>query len=234
MKKIIAAFAIILCCFASSYPQGLNKPTLISTWIGGEDYYEFFDNTVNRYFIELRDCPQVKAVVRICSYQKLPTAMVASVGYSYRFFDLMRGYNIPSDQIYLARSSRCVEKSKIIFEQYWLAPKNITLENDEIILAEKVHTKRLYLQGNYENEASQPAKNEFNSNVKTFIKELKNSPKSEGFIVSNWNSIKTNRNIRQVLQQIKKESLAVSRVKVIRKKTYYSLYPELFIISISE
>lgn len=235
MKKVLIITFVTICCFVNfAFTQQLSKPELIGTWRGGEDFREFLYHKTQRMAFDAKENPSNKIVARICSKDKdILLALMSSVGFAYDFLSYTQFENIPNQQVFLAISSKCVGKSSKIFEEYWVVPRNTNLEYDEIILAEKVNAKR-FLVGNYENYESQPARKEFNGYLEQFIKNLKDNPKSEGFIVSKWNSRKTNRNIQKVLQQIRKEKIDVNRVRVVRKKTFYDLYPELFTITINK
>ena len=232
-KSLTITFVMLILCLYFASAQKLTEPKLVGSWVGGEDFGEFIFHKTEELNYYIKENPNSKIVARICSKDLLPLALMNSIGFAFQFISDTRNQNIPDNQVYLARSSNCIRKSKITFEQYWVVPENSSLENDEIIPADKVEVKR-FLVNYYENYESQPAKNEFNGYIKKFIKSLKDNPKSEGFIVSKWNSRKTNRNIQKVLQQVKQQQVDISRVKVVRKQTFYDLYPELFTITIQK
>lgn len=235
MKKVLIIAFVNVCCLVNfAFPQKLSKPELIGTWIGGEDFREFLYHKTQRMAFDAKENPDSKIVARICSKERnIPLALMSSVGFAYDFLSFTQFENIPNQQVFLAISSKCIGKSSKTFEEYWIVPRNTNLEYDEIILAEKIDAKR-FLVGYYENDESQPALKEFNGYIEQFIKNLKDNQKSEGFIVSKWNSGKTNRNIQKVLQQIRKEKINIDRVKIVKKKTFYDLYPELFTITINK
>lgn len=236
MRKIlIISILIFEFCFNSVSAQILTKPKLIKTYSysGPGDYLEFIDNTVAEISGYIKESPKGKAVALVCSKDDLPTALVSSVGFPLYFFQKTQHWSIPTNQVYLARSAKCSGNSKKVTDQYWFVPENSNLENDEIILAENISYKRSIV-GYYENYESQAAKKEFNGYIEEFIKDLKDNPKSNGFIVSNWNNKKTNQYIQKVLQQLKKQNIRANQVKVVRKKKFYNLYPEFFTVKINE
>jgi hypothetical protein len=166
-------------------------------------------------------------VAKVCSKEKMPLALVSSNGFAYQFLSRTRNEAIPDKQVYLARSTKCREKT----EQFWFVPENAPLDYEEIILAQKVNVKRL-LGDFYDNPDSRLARKEFADNIKKFIEELKNNPKAEGFIIRN---IKTKAvYLKKALQQIQKERIDRNRVQTLKKKIYESNFPEFITISVDK
>ncbi len=164
MKTLIIALFTI-CCFVNfAYSQKLTEPTLVGGWAGGDDFGEFIyhrTDTLNRY---LKANPNGKIVARLCSKNKMSLSLVSSVGFAFQFFNGTRNQAIPDQNVYLARSSKCADKT----EEYWFVPENTTLDFDEIILAKNVEVKRL-IEDYHENPESQLAKKEFANNTKNLL-----------------------------------------------------------------
>lgn len=236
MRKIlIVAFVSIFLLADNISAQNSVKPKLVATWSysGSGDYLEFIDNTVGEMKGYISEFPNGKLVALVCSKDDLPTALVSSVGFPLYFFEKSQQWNIAANQVYLARSAKCSANLKKVTDQYWFVPENSDLKNDEITLAKNISYERRIV-GYYENYESQEAKSEFNRYITEFIKKLNDNSEAQGFIVSNLDSRKTNRKIEEVLRQLRKEKVNVNRVKIIRKKKFFDLYPELFTITINK
>jgi hypothetical protein len=110
-------------------------------------------------------------------------------------------------------------------------PQNSKFEYDEMISAERVRVNRS-LVGYDEHPTSQPATAEFARILKEFIAELKNNPKTQGFIIRNTGV--SNRNIEDVLRQVRSEKVEETRFQIVRKQIYKSYYPEFMTVTITE
>jgi hypothetical protein len=219
----------LLPLYTSVYPassQKLNEPKLVQVWVGGEDYGESLDNVAGELSGYVKENPNGKAVVRICSGEKMTTALVSSVGFPFYFFEAMRSWDVPASNIYLARSALCRRKSKATFHEFWFVPQGSSLQADEIIPAERMAYTRLYV-SYYKNEESPLAKKEFADKTRRFIDELKDNPAAEGFIVTTQSNRFINSNIRRALRRIEKDDVAASRIRVVRKGIYDRHYPDL-------
>jgi hypothetical protein len=178
-------------------------------------------------FSYLKDHPNGKMVARLCSNSNMPVALAGSDGFAYAFPGYAEQFRIPLDRMFFARWSKCERKS----EQYWFVPENGGLEYDEMIPAERVRVNRL-LVGYYKNPNFQPAKNEFAKYLKEFIAELKNNPKTEGFIIQNTGM--SHRSLKEALRQLRNEKVGAKRFQILRKRTYRSYYPEFMTVTITE
>lgn len=228
MKISLVIVLLTICCLVnSSYSQKIAELILVGSWFGGEDFGEFIYHKIEEIrWNYLKENPQGKIIARLCSKSKMSVALVSSSGFAFKFLDVTRNQAISDQNVYLARSAKCGEKS----EQYWFVPENTVFEYDEIILAENVEVNRL-IESYHENSKSKSARNEFAENTKKFIKELQSNPKAEGFIIRN---IKTrNRYFQQVLKQIKKEKIDIKRIQIVSKKIYRSYYPEFMTVTIN-
>jgi hypothetical protein len=182
---------------------------------------------VEQFASYLKDDPNSKMVARLCSSSNMPVALAGSDGFAYEFPGYAEQFQAPPGKIFFARWSKCESKS----EQYWFVPENGSLEYDEMIPAEKVRVNRL-LVGDFENPNFQPAKIVFAKNVKDFIAELKNNPKTEGFIIRNMGM--SDRPLNEALRQLRKEKVGEKRFQILRKRTYRSYYPEFMTVTITE
>lgn len=227
--RVILFIPFALCIFGNSVlAQKLAEPKLVGTWrLGNEDYGEFLYHRVEQFASYLKDDPNGKMVARLCSSSNMPVALAGSDGFAYEFPGYAEQFQAPPGKIFFARWSKCESKS----EQYWFVPENGSLEYDEMIPAEKVRVNRL-LVGDFENPNFQPAKIVFAKNVKDFIAELKNNPKTEGFIIRNMGM--SDRSLNEALRQLRKEKVGEKRFQILRKRTYRSYYPEFMIVTITE
>jgi hypothetical protein len=185
-------------------------------------------------FSYLKDNPNGKMVARICSNDKLPVALARSVGYASNFLRHTQYFKIPINQIFLARSAKCVENTKTThsFEQYWFVPEGKTLDADEMLPIDEVLVERLVVD-DYDQE-TKAAKKQFADCTKEFIKRLKNNSEAQGFIVLTWKNKSVNRNTQEAIKQLKLESINSNRFQIIKKKTYESHYPEFMIVTIKD
>jgi hypothetical protein len=220
---------LFICIFVNSViPQQPAAPRLVGTWkLGYEDYREFIYHRVEYFASYLKENPNAKMVARLCSSGNMPVALAASHGFAYAFPETTENFQVSADRVFFARWSKCESKS----EQYWFVPENSGIEYDEMIAAERVRVKRL-LVGYYGNPVSQPAKSEFARNLKEFIAELKNNPKSEGFIIRNTGM--SNRSLKEVLRQLRREKVEEKRLQILTKRSYRSYYPEFMTVTITE
>ena len=227
--RIIVFIPLALCIsLNSAFAQKLAEPRLLGTWRpGNEDYGEFLYHRVEQFASYLKDDPNGKMVARLCSSSNMPLALASSDGFAYSFPGYAEQFQAPPGNIFFARWSKCESKS----EQYWFVPENGSLEYDEMIPAEKVRVNRL-LVGDFENPNFQPAKIVFAKNVKDFIAELKNNPKTEGFIIRNMGM--SDRSLNDALRQLRKEKVGEKRFQILRKRTYRSYYPEFMTVTITE
>jgi hypothetical protein len=224
--KISLLVPFALCIFVNSaFAQKPAEPRLAGTWrLGYEDYGEFIYHKIEYFAAYLKDNPNAKMVARLCSTANLPVALAGSHGFAYSFPESARNFQVPVGRMFFARWSKCESRS----EQYWFVPENSRIAYDEMIAAENVRVKRL-LVGYYDNPNSQPAKSEFGKNLKEFIFELKNNPKTEGFIIRNRGM--SIRAFKESLRQLRNEKV---RFQVLRKGSYRSYYPELMTVTITE
>jgi len=227
--RITLFIPLALCFFVNAvFSQKLAEPRLIGSWgLGSEDYGEFLYHRVEQFASYLKDDPNGKIVARLCSSSNMPVALASSDGFAYAFPGYAEQFQAPPRRIFFARWSKCESKS----EQYWFVPENGSLEYDEMIPAERVRVNRL-LVSYYENPNFQPAKIEFAKCLKDFIAELKNSPKTEGFIIRNMGM--SDRPLNEALRQLRKEKVGEKRFQILRKRTYRSYYPEFMTVTITE
>jgi hypothetical protein len=228
--KNLSLSLILICLLASPYfSQKLNEPELVGRWSWGEDFGEFIFHRVQLLNYYLKENPNGRIVARICSKQRMPVALVSTRGFAFQFLNDTRSQGVPDEKVYLARTSKCGGN----IEQYWFVPENSNFQYDEIFLADKIPVTRLLI-GYYEDAESKAAKKEFANNIKQFIEELKSNPDAQGFIVGVWNNKFVSRNIQKTLQQIKKDKDISRRTKIIRKKGFYTHYPELITVTIKK
>lgn len=166
-------------------------------------------------------------VARLCSRKSMPHALVDSEGAAITLPSIARNLEVPMDRIFFARWSKCESRS----EQYWFVPENSKFEYDEMIPAERVRVNRS-LVSYYENPSSQPARSEFEKILKEFVAELQNNPKTDGFIIRNTGV--SNRNIEDVLRQLRNEKIEETRFQIVRKQIYKSYYPEFMTVTITQ
>lgn len=230
MKRVLLVVLFSFCILINSiYPQKLEEPKLVGTWVKeNEDYGEFIAHKVEAFaFYDLPKNPKANMVARLCSTEKMSVALVDSVGSAYQLPGYAKYFKAPSDRFFFARWSKCEGKS----EQYWIVPEGSKFEYDEMISAEKIEVKRLI--EDYEGSpTSQSAKKEFAENIKEFIAELKNNPKAEGFIIRNFKTDK--HRVKEALKRIQKENIDKSRYQIIRKRIYETHYPEFMTVTIKE
>lgn len=209
--------------FTIASAQKLNEPKLVGSWVGGEDFGEFIFHKTEELNYYLNENPKGKIIVRICSNDAMPLALVSSVGFAPNFPFYAKIFNIPLDKVYYSNFSKCLPKR----EQYWFVPENSYLQYDEIITADKIQFSR-FIENYHENYKSTEAKKEFNNNVQSFIAELKKNPQSDGFIILNLKTQKIYSN--QVLKLIKKEKIDLKRIRIVKKKQYETYYPEFMTV----
>ena len=230
MKKVLFVFIFTFCLFIdSAYSQKSEEPELVGTWtIGYEDYQEFIFHKVERFALGyLKENPNAKMVARLCSNDKMSVALANSYGFAYGFPSNAKYFNTPIDRFFFARWSKCADKS----EQYWFVPENSSFEYDEIIAAENVEVKR-WLATDYDKPNRQAAEKEFADYLKEFIAELKNNPKTEGFIIRNIKM--KDRKLREALRQIQNEKIDKTRFQILKKQIYDNYYPEFMTVTISD
>jgi hypothetical protein len=220
--KTLLLVAFALCIFANSvFAQKFTEPRLVGVWrLGYEDYGEFIYHKVDYFASYLKEDPNAKMVARLCSSDNMPLALASSHGFAYAFPESAESFQVPADRMFFARWSRCESKS----EQYWFLPENSSIEYDEMIPAERVRVNRL-LVSSYGN----PAKRGFAKNLKQFIAELKNNPRTQGFIIRNLGM--SNRTLKEALRQLRNEKV---RFQILSKQSYISYYPEFMTVMITE
>lgn len=229
MRKILVILPVAFCIFVNSaFSQKLAEPRLVGTWkLGHEDYGEFISHKVEAFALSyLKENPNAKMVARLCSTSNMPAALAGSHGFAFTFPEYAEHLKIPADRMFFARWSKCESKS----EQYWFVPENGRLEYDEMIPVERVRVKRLLISYS-DNPTSQPAKTEFAKNLQEFIAELKNNPKTEGFIIRNTGM--SNRQLEEALRQLRNEKVEKNRFQILRKRSYKTYYPEFMTVTIT-
>ena len=230
MRSLLLIIPCAFCIFVSSaFSQKLVEPKLVGTWrLGYEDYGEFIYHKVEAFAsYYLKENPSAKMVARLCSRDKMSTALVGSHGFAFTFPGYAKGLQVPADRIFFARWSKCESKS----EQYWLVPENSNFAYDEMVLAERVRVNR-WLVGSHDNPNSQSAEREFAKNLEELIAELKNNPKAEGFIIRN-NGM-SSRKLKITLEQLRNEKINNNRFQILRKPIYESYFPEFMTVTITE
>ena len=206
MKRVVLLAIIIFAICSAVSAQKLAEPKLLGNWIAGEDPSEFLLHKVMEYSQNLlQENPDGKLIVRICSSDEFSTAFIKaplnplSASY-YNQFRLL----VPNEKIYIARSSKCLGKNKYVHNQYWFVPDRNTIEYEEIFPVNDIYYKSFET-------------GEFDENLKTLIKELKNNPKANGFIVHNSSSRKLKRNLEKVKRLAQNEALDVKKIKIVKK-----------------
>ncbi|MCA1624909.1 MAG: hypothetical protein LC768_11110 [Acidobacteria bacterium] len=229
MKGIILLITIIVAIFSVVSAQKLTEPKLLGNWIAGEDPSEFLLHSVMEYSQTLLEKnPEGKLIVRICSADEFSTAFIKAplnplAASQYNQYRLL----VPYEKIFIANSSKCLEDRKFVFNEYWFVPAGNTLEYEEIFLVNSINHKNFVVDGyNFTNnklkEKSMEVMNkEFEENIVEFVLELKNNPKTEGFIVHNSKNKRMRRNIEKVNAILKKENISFQRVKTITKVRLY-------------
>lgn len=226
MKKIAVILVLLLCSFSAS-SQKLNEPILLGSFIAGEDPSEFLLHRVMEESERLlEENPEGKLIVRICSSGDFSTAFVKApldpvAASRYNLFT--KRIIVPYEKMFIANSSKCFEKEKFVYNQYWFVPNDNKIEYDEIFPVESISYKVFYVE-DYDYETNkqktfESQNKEFTKNVSDFINELKNNPKSEGFIVHNSKNKRMKRNIEKVYNILKRENINLQRVRTIIRIT---------------
>lgn len=230
MRTPLFFVPLAFCLFVNSvFSQTPARPELVGTWRPQhEDYSEFIYHRLEAFgFFYLKENPNAKMVARLCSRKSMPHALVDSEGAAITLPSIARNLEVPMDRIFFARWSKCESRS----EQYWFVPENSKFEYDEMIPAERVRVNRS-LVSYYENPSSQPARSEFEKILKEFVAELQNNPKTDGFIIRNTGV--SNRNIEDVLRQLRNEKIEETRFQIVRKQIYNGYYPEFMTVTITQ
>lgn len=247
MNKISLSFIIVLFNFCSLFAQKVNEPVLLGSWFGGEDPSEFLLHTVvETSSAYLKENPNGKLVVLICSNDEFLTAFVSTTLNPLAVGQYLRWSLIPEEKIFIARSSNCIGKSKNSFNQYWFVPGEGTLAYEEAFPAENIAFKKFQVDNEYKwfgDEQkiveTESTKKHFIENITEFIKELENNLNTKGFILSFSNNKRMKRNLEKVKQSLKDKKIDMNRIKIINPKKDFSddsgrLYPSFATLSIKE
>ena len=229
MRNTLFLVPLAFCLFVNSvFSQKSSDPELVGTWRPQyEDYAEFIYHRLEAFgFFYLKENPNAKMVARLCSRKSMVLALVDADGAAVILPSIARNL-VPMDSIFFARWSKCESRS----EQYWFVPENSKFEYDEMIPVERVRVNRS-LVSYYRNPSSQPARSEFEKILKEFVAELKNNPKTAGFIIRH--SGVSNRSLTEVLQQLRSEKVEETRFLIVRKQIYKSYYPEFMTVTITQ
>jgi hypothetical protein len=219
MKQTILISVLLFGFCISALPQKLNEPVLFGNLFAGEDpsefYYHDVGETSDRF---LKDNPEGKLVVRICSSDDFLTALIKAP-----FNPLWGNYTafVPDEKIFISKSSKCLDERKFVSNQYWFVPDKITLEYDEIFPVKDIFYKDFDVD-DYDFNTNKRLKTsveekEFTENINKFIKELKDNSKAEGFIVHNSKNETMKRNVAKVTKLLEKENISSQRVKTVLK-----------------
>jgi len=224
--KSLLLIAFALCIFASSvFSQKLTDPRLVGVWkLGQDDYGEFIYHKVDYFASYLKEDPDAKMVVRLCSSDNMPLALAGSHGFAYSFPKSAEMFQVPPGRMFFARWSRCENKS----EQYWVLPENSSIEYDELIPVERVRVNRLLIGSS----TSKSAKREFAKNLNEFIAGLKNNPQTKCFIIRNIGM--SSCILEKALRQLRFEKVDVNRFQIVSKRSYRNYYPEFMTVAIAE
>jgi len=225
MKRIILFITITAGIFSTVSAQKLTELKHLGNWIAGEDPSEFLLHSVMEYSQTLlEENPEGKLIIRICSANEFSTAFIKAplnplAASQYNQYRLL----VPYEKIFIANSSKCFEGLKFVFNEYWFVPKENTLEYEEIFPVNSINYKS-FVVDNYDytsdelKEKSLQAQNkDYEDNIGEFILELKNNPKTEGFIVHNSKNKRIRRNFEKVNTILKKENIGIQRVKTVIK-----------------
>lgn len=230
MKSILITFFISIFCI-NAFSQKLTEPKLLGTWIAGEDASEFMYHRILETSVEyVKDNPDGKLIIRICSPDEFPTAFVKTpldplFITSYGFYNLLT-----SQRFSIARYSKCLYENKYNSSEYWFVTGGEKIEYDEILPIENFFYKEFEIY-EFEETDAKNFKNEFDKNLSAFIEELKKNTKSEGFIIHNSKNKKMKRNIEKVLNAVKRKRINVGRIKtVIKPKLDVSEKGELYLV----
>jgi hypothetical protein len=121
---------------------------------------------------------------------------------------------VPYEKIFIARSSKCSGSEKHIYNQYWFVTDKNTLEYEEIFPVNNISYK-VFILYEYESKSDKQSENEFTKSVKEFINELKNNPKTEGYIVHSSKNKRMKRNIEKIKSFVKKEGVNLGQIKTV-------------------
>lgn len=220
---LILIWLIVLSITVSA--QLITKPILLGKWNGGEDYLEFLSNQSLLMDAYLKDYPDGKIVIRLCSKSGLPTALVRSNGAPYQIKS-QNTFQFYSEKIFFTTFSKCTSG----FEQYWFLPPGVSIAYDEIILANNVDSWR-WVESYHPNPTSSDAVKEFRDNLEEFIERLRLETHAQGFVIQNLRTDK--KQVDRTYRQITRAGLNIDRVKLIKKKEYQSYYPELMVLTVA-
>ena len=224
--KRIALISIFIFVFCSSVlPQKLTEPQYLGSWVAGEDPSEFLLHRVMEYSeILLKENPEGKLIVRLCSLDKFSTAFVKAPlnllkASAYNLFT--KRIIVSFEKIFIANSSKCLGKEKFDFIQYWFIPDAATLEYDEIFPVNNIDYKSLWIDDydfdSNKNKITSVQEKEFAENITEFTAQLKNNPKAEGFITYFSHSRRIKRNLEKIMTILGKENINLQRVKILMK-----------------
>lgn len=226
MKSI---FVIITICFGISLyfaqEEQLTSPKLVGTWSGGDDFDEFIWHRTEALGFYLKQDPDGKIVVRLCSKSDFPLALVSTNGFAYSFPNTLSTQEIPISKAYFSTYSQCTPRT----EQYWFVPTGMNIKYDKIVPLGRVKVNR-FIEDYYEKPTSQDAENEFLQNMRSFIRVLRDDPIAKGFVISNIGTL--NVKLRKALRLIRAARIDRKRYQVVGKRRYSTVYPELISISV--
>lgn len=227
-KKIIKAvvvFAFALSSFSLVFAQKLDKPQFLGIWTYGEDPSEFLLHLVMEASQSyLKDNPDGKLIVRMCSSEDFYTAFVKTSQSPFAASNYNRFYIIvPYEKIFVAKSSICREKYQFVHNEYWFVPADNMLEYEEIFPVNKISYENFsigkiydFKNDRYEKKSLKTKEKEFAENITKFINELKSNPKTIGLIVHNSKGKKLKRNIEKVKTILEKENINSGRIKTVK------------------
>ena len=220
MRAVLLLITILLFGVLVS-AQKLTTPKLLGQLEGnGDDLSEFFAHQIiEPTHFALEENTGGRLIIRVCSADEFTDALVKSPVNPVA--EILFGSLVPTEKIFIAKSSACVKTVGLVFNQYWFVPENSKLEYDEIISASNISYKTIDVD-DYDNERRKYKRtnieeSRFAENITEFINELKNNPEAKGYIVYNSDNKTMKRNIEKVKALLGKENISLKRVKTLRK-----------------
>lgn len=222
--KWLCSFIIISFICSRILGQELNEPLLLGSLDFAEAPGEFLlHDVMERSEGLLKDNPNGKIVVRICSSENFSTAFIkASVNplAASSYNDFTKRIIVPDEKIFVANSSKCSEKQKFVFNEYWFVPNNLTIDFDEIYNVKNISFQSWWI-NEYNSEKNKrksfaELSKEFNENLNEFVEKLKSDSNVEGFIVFSSKNTQIKRNIQRVYDILKKEKVNSLRIKILK------------------
>jgi hypothetical protein len=204
IKCVLLTTLIVLSANFLVPAQKGENPVHLGNWTVGGDPDKFYLSDVSQKSADfLRDYPEGKLIVRICSSDDFPTALIKTTLHPFFRRDTEPDSSlIPDRNFYVGRFSTCVLDYDFTYSQYWFIKKADLLVTDELYPAAEIF---------YEDVAQ----------LNEFIDRLKTDIDLTGYIVHTSENERVQTNVRNAVLKAEEAGIRPERIKTLRKSVPY-------------